>query len=222
MKVTVVIPTLNEAGAIGRVLKEIPKKIVSEIIIIDGHSTDNTATEARAQLRRGKDKFILQKRKGFGNALKQAFEEASGDVIIIMDGDGSQNPRDIPSFLKKIKEGYTYVMGTRYGRGGRSDDDTLIRLIGNRALTLLTNLIHHTKVSDSLYLFIAVTRKDLKKLHLLSPGIEICVEIPIKAHKAGLRFAEVPIIERRRFAGKSKVNAISTGFSILRMILRKY
>lgn len=222
MKVTIIIPTLNEAGAIGRVLREVPKNIVDEIIVIDGHSKDNTAKEAKSELRLRKDKFILQKKKGFGNALLEALRKASGDVIIIMDGDGSQNPNDIPKFLKKIKEGYTYVMGSRYGRGGRSDDDTTIRYIGNRTLTLLTNLIHNTKVSDCLYLFIAIARRDLKKLHLSSPGIEICVEIPIKAHRAGLKFTEIPVIERARYAGESKVNAFFSGLKILGMILHRY
>ena len=222
MKVSLIIPTLNEAGAIGRDLAEVPKKIISEIIVIDGYSTDNTAIEAKAKLRKGKDRFILQRRKGFGNALLEAFRKSRGDVIVIMDGDGSQNPKDIPAFLKKIKQGYTYVMGTRYGRGGRSDDDTIIRLIGNRALTLLTNLIHRTKVSDSLYLFIAIKRENLNKLKLSSPGIEICVEIPIKAHKAGLKFSEIPVVERARYAGESKVNAFFTGLRILKMIFRKY
>lgn len=222
MKVSLIIPTMNEEGAIGRVLGEVPKNIINEIIVIDGHSTDNTAQEATAELRQGKDKFILQKKEGFGSALLEAFKMAKGDVIIIMDGDGSQNPKNISAFLKKIKEGYTYVMGSRYGRGGRSDDDTIIRFIGNRTLTFLTNLIHNTNVSDSLYLFIAITSRDLKKLRLSSPGIEICVEIPIKAHRAGLKFAEVPVIERPRFAGKSKVNALFTGLKILEVILKKY
>lgn len=222
MKVSLIIPTKNEEGAIGRVLKEVPKKLINEIIVIDGHSEDNTAKEAKTQLRPQKDKFILQKKEGFGSALLEAFKIAKGDVVVIMDGDGSQNPKDIPAFLKKIKEGYTYVMGSRYGRGGRSDDDTLIRFIGNRALTFLTNLIHNTKVSDSLYLFVAITSRDLKKLHLSSSGIEICVEIPIKAHKAGLKFTEIPVVERVRFAGESKVNAFFTGLKILGMILHKY
>ncbi len=222
MTVSLIIPTMNEEGAIGRVLAEVPKKIISEIIVIDGYSQDNTATEAKAQLRRRKDKFILQKKKGFGSALLEAFSEASRDVVVIMDGDGSQNPKDIPRFLKKIKEGYAYVMGSRYGRGGRSDDDTIIRLIGNRALTFLTNLVHHTKVSDSLYLFIAVNRRDLEKLKLSSLGIEICVEILIKAHRVGLKFAEIPVVERPRYAGKSKVNAFWSGLSILKMIFHKY
>lgn len=222
MKVSLIIPTKNEAGAIGRLLKEVPKNIVDEIIVIDGHSTDNTAAEAKAQLRLGGDKFVLQKKKGFGAALLQGFKKSHGDVIIIMDGDGSQNPKDISKFIRKIEHGYTYVMGSRYGRGARSDDDTVIRLIGNRTLTFIANLIHGTNVSDSLYLFIAIRRRDLEKLHLSSLGIEICVEILIKAHRAGLKFAEIPVIERARYAGESKVNAFWSGLSILKMILRRY
>lgn len=220
MKTSVIIPTRNEEGAIGRVLKEIPKNIISEIIVIDGYSTDNTAKEAAAQLRIGKDKFILQKEKGFGNALQEAFKKASGDVLVILNGDGSQNPKNIPALLEKIKQGYDYVMATRYARGGRSDDDTTVRFIGNRIFTFLTNLIHRTNVTDSLYFFTAITRKGLKKIHPKSPGFEFCIEILIMAHIAGLKFAEIPVIERPRYAGKSKVNIFSAGLKILAMILR--
>src|SRR5258708_1555418 len=110
MKVSLIIPTKNEQGAIGRVLKEVPKHVIYEIIIIDGHSTDDTALEAKAKLRKGKDKFILQTKKGFGNALKQAFRISKGDTIIIMNGDGSHNPKDIPALIKGINQGYEYVI----------------------------------------------------------------------------------------------------------------
>lgn len=222
MKTSVIIPTRNEEGAIGRVLKEIPKHIISEIIVIDGHSTDNTAKEAAAELRIGKDKFILQKKKGFGAALLEAFKVAKGDVIVIMNGDGSHNPKDIPALLEKIKQGYEYVIASRYIKGGRSDDDTLIRFIGNRTLTFLTNLLHGSDVTDSLHFFTAISRNGLKKIHPTSSGFEFCIEILIRAHKAGLKFAEVPVVERRRYAGKSKVNIFSAGLKILGMILRKY
>lgn len=221
MKTTVVIPTRNEQGAIGRVLKEIPKNIVDEIIVIDGYSKDDTAKEAKANLRPGKDKFFLQKKKGFGNALLEAFKKASGDVLIILNGDGSQNPKDIPRLLEKIRQGYDYVMATRYAKGGRSDDDTKIRFIGNRILTWLTNLIHRTGVSDSLYFFTAITRRGLKKINPKSPGFEFCIEILIMAHKAGLKFAEVPVVERASLS-KSKVNAFWVGLKILEKILQKY
>lgn len=221
MTVSLIIPTRNEAGSIGRVLKEIPRSIVNEIIVIDGHSKDSTAQEVKALLR-PKDKFILQAKKGFGNAILQGFKMAKGDVVIVMNGDGSHNPKNIPALIKKVKEGNNYVMASRYIRGGRSDDDTLIRFIGNRALTLITNLIHKTHVTDSLYFFTAITRNKLKKLHLTSPGFELCIETLIKAHNARLSFAEVPVVERPRFAGKSKVNALLHGFKILKMILKRY
>ncbi len=221
MKVSLIIPTKNEQGAIGRILKEIPKNIVNEIIVVDGHSTDNTATEAKAELRPKKDKFILQKKKGFGNALQQAFKKATGNVIIIINGDGSQDPKDIPRLIEKIRQGYEYVIASRYAKGGGSDDDTIIRFIGNRTLTFLTNLVHRTNVSDSLYFFTAISRSGLKKIHPTSAGFEFCIEILIRAHRAGLKFAEVPVIERASLS-KTKVNAFWVGLSILRMILRKY
>ena len=221
MKVSLIIPTKNESGAIGSVLKEVPKNIIDEIIVIDGHSKDNTASEVKAELRVGKDKFILQKKGGFGNALLEAFKEASGDVFIILNGDGSQNPKDIPRLLERIKQGYDYVIATRYAEGARSDDDTTIRFIGNRVLTFLTNLIHRTNVSDSLYFFTAITHRGLKKIRPKSPGFEFCIEILIRAHKAGLKFAEVPVIERASFS-KSKVNAFWVGLKILEKILQKY
>lgn len=221
MKISLVIPTRNEAGAIGRVLKEIPLKKIHEIIVVDGHSTDGTAKEVKALLRSGKDRFILQKKKGFGNALKQAFKEASGDVIVILNGDGSQNPKDIFKLTKKVEEGYDYIMASRYGNGASSDDDTIVRFIGNRTLTFLTNFLHKTNVSDSLYFYTAITRKGLNKLSLKSPGFEFCIEMLIKAHKAGLKFAEVPTHERARFAGISKVSAVSAGWKILKVILKE-
>ncbi len=221
MKVSVIIPTRNEQGAIGRVLKEIPKNVVDEIIVIDGHSKDTTAGEAKKNLRPKKDKFILQKKPGFGNALLEAFRLSTGNAIVILNGDGSQDPKDIPSLLAKIKQGNDYVMASRYAKGGRSDDDSIIRFIGNRTLTFLTNLIHRTNVSDSLYFFTVITRKGFKKIHPKSPGFEFCIEILLMAHKAGLKFAEVPVVERASFS-KSKVNAFLVGFKVLRKILQRY
>lgn len=221
MKVSLIIPTKDESGVIGSVLKEVPRNIIDEIIVIDGHSTDTTGEEAKAQLRPGEDKFILQKKKGFGSALLQAFKIAKGDVVVIMNADGSHNPKDIPALLKKIGQGYEYVMASRYMKEGRSDDDTIVRFIGNRTLTFLTNLFYGVNVTDSLFFYTAITRKGLNKLHFSSPGFEFCIEMLIKANKDGLKFAEVPVIERRRFSGKSKVNALSAGWKILMVILRE-
>lgn len=221
MKVTLLIPTKNEEGCIGRVLREVPRRIVSEIIIIDGHSADNTVMEAKANMSPG-DKLLKQKGDGYGSAFLEGFKMATGDVIVMMDADGSHNPNDIVNIIHKFKQGYEYVMATRYAKGGCSKDDTIIRFLGNKIFTWMTNVIHGTNVTDSLYLFTAISRKGLRKLHLTSPGFEFCTEIIVKAHKANLRFGEVPVTERARFAGKSKVNSFKHGLKILSIILRRY
>lgn len=221
MKVSLLIPTRNEEGCIGRVLAEVPRDVVDEIVIVDGHSTDKTVEEVKANLL-PQDKLVMQTGKGYGGAFIEAFDVATGDVLIFMDADGSHNPANIPAILAKVREGGEYVMASRYMRGGHSYDDTIIRWIGNRVFTWMTNMLHGTNVTDSLYLFTAITKEGLNKLTLTSPGFEFCTEIVVKAHRAGLKFAEVPATERARFAGKTKVNAFWHGLKILRMILKRY
>lgn len=214
MKVSLVIPTLNEAGCIEKTLSEVPKEYVDEIIIVDGHSEDNTADIVRKL----GYKVIMQKTKGYGGAFTEGVNASTGDVVILMDADGSHDPADIPLLLEKIKEGYDYVLAVRYAPGHRSEDDTIIRHIGNMLFTFLVNLIHKVFVSDALYLYTAI-RKD--KFYLIEPkshGFEYCVEILIRAHKAGLKMAQIPSVERLRIDGKSKVNAFLDGLRILRVI----
>jgi len=222
MKTTLIIPTRNEEGSIGKVLREIPKKLIQQIIVVDGHSQDKTRDEIRVNLRRNKDLLLLQKSNGYGGAFLEGFRKATGDVIIMMDADGSHNPADIPFLLNKIKLGYEYVLASLYTIGGYSFDDTFITWCGNQLFTKLTNIIHGTRVTDSIYLFTAITKEGLNKLNLKSHGFEFCTEILVKAHRAGLRFAEIPAIERARYAGNSKVNAFVDGLKYLVMIFGKF
>src|SRR3990170_2388925 len=99
MKTTLIIPTRNEEGAIGKVLQEVPKNLIQQIIVVDGHSQDKTQAEVKANLRSGKYKLIIQKSKGYGGAFIEGFNRAKGDVIIMMDADGSHNPADIAFLL---------------------------------------------------------------------------------------------------------------------------
>ncbi len=219
-KTTLIIPALNEEGCIGKTIKEVPRDYVDEIIVVDGHSTDNTGQEARNALGPN-DQFIEQKREKFGGAIYDGLDLANGDIVIIMDADGSQNPADIPKLLEKYSD-HTLVLASRYAQGGRSDDDTLVRWFGNRLFTKLTNLAHRMHVTDSLYLFCAISRGNFKKLGLQSHDYGICIEFLVKAKRAGLSFVEVPTVERPRISGKSKVNALRDGWKILRMIFHKY
>ena len=219
-KVTLIIPALNEEGCIGKTIKEIPRSHVDEIIVVDGHSTDNTVNEAKIALGPN-DKIIEQKREKFGGAIYDGLDMANGDIVMIMDADGSHNPNDIPKLLSRFLEN-TIVMASRYAPGGRSDDDTLIRWLGNWVFTRLTRLVHGVKITDSLYFFFAISKENFKKLDLKSQGFAICVEFLVKARRNGLKIIEVPAIERPRLAGESKVNAFRDGLKILRAILRKY
>lgn len=215
MKTSLVIPTLNEASCIERTLSEVPKGCVDEIIVVDGHSTDGTADIVRKLGHR----VIMQETKGYGGAFTEGIKASTGDIVVLMDADGSHNPSHIPLLTEKVKEGFDYVLAVRYSPGYHSDDDTTVRHVGNMFFTFLVNLIHKCFVSDALYLFTAI-RKD--KFHLIEPrsqGFEYCVEILIRAHKAGLKMAQIPSSEQLRRGGKSKVNAFLDGLRILKVIL---
>ena len=218
MKVSLIIPTLNEACVLEKTLRLVSKKYVDEIIVVDGHSTDDTVTIARSLGCRA----FIQPNKGYGDAISYGVKQAKGEIVIFMDADSSQDPRAIPKLLAKIKEGYEMVLGSRYLKGAGSDDDTPIRYIGNMFFTFLVNKIHNLNVSDSLYLFAAIRKNAFKKINPTSSDMEFCVEILIKARKKNIKIAEIPIKELERAAGTSKVNIFYHGFRILFWVLRKY
>lgn len=210
-----IIPTLNEAGCIEQTLSEIPKNSVDEIIVVDGHSADGTADIVR---KLGYT-ILMQKSKGYGGAFAEGIDAATGDILVLMDADGSHDPADIPRLTDKLKEGYDFVVGVRYTPGSQSYDDTLIRHTGNMFFTFLVNLIHKVFVSDALYLYVAIRKDQFHKIQPKTTGFEYCVEVLIRAHKAGLKIAQVPCIERLRIGGQSKVNALMDGLRILNVIL---
>ena len=218
MNVSLIIMALNEAECIGRVLDDVDDSVISEVLVIDGGSTDGT----QDLVRRAGYKVMQQEGEGWGNAFLTGIKFAKGEVITLVDADGSYNQSDIPKLLDVLNQGYDIAYGSRYLPGARSDDDTVIRWFGNKLFTALVNLVHGVSVSDSLYLFIATRKKVIESLKLSSSGFELCVEFSIKAYKAGYTHKEIPSIEKARIAGHSKVNALTDGFRILRTILRRY
>lgn len=217
MKVSVIIPTLNEAVNIGRVLSEIPKESVDEILVVDGHSTDGTYE----LVKKLGYSVIYQEGKGYGAAINTGVKNVAGDIIIIMDADGSANPKDIPRLLDKISEGYDVALASRYMNGGYSYDDTFLHYIGNKVFTLLCNKIHRVGVCDSLYAFMALKKEIFNAIQMRSKDLEYCMEILIKMHKAGFKMAEIPAVERKRTHGRSKVSALYHGLQILWVIIRE-
>ncbi len=216
MKVSLIIPTMNESGAIRGVLNNIPRDIVDEVIIVDGYSTDGTV-EIANQLGY---KVIFQEGKGYGNAVKTGVKYASGDVVVLIDADEGYNLSDIPKLIGRLNEGYDIAYGSRYLPESGNDDDTWITFIGNKLFTFLLNKVQHVRLSDALFLYIAARKEVFDKINMKSTNFEYCIEFPIRAHKAGFRHCEIPSRENKRLTGKSKVNAFYDGLRILWAVLK--
>jgi glycosyltransferase involved in cell wall biosynthesis len=219
--VTVIIPTLNEEENIAEVLQELNQMGYDNILVVDGNSNDRTVEVAKEF---GVN-VILQKGNGKGAALRQAFNHngLDGDVVVMMDADGSMDPKEIPLFIDALDSGADLVKGSRFLRYGYSEDMNLIRRIGNSFFLSLVNWLCSANYTDLCYGFAAFRKDAIKKLypHLKSKNFEIETEIFIKAKKLGLNIVEVPSIEFRRKYGKSNLSIFTAGFRILKIIIEE-
>jgi hypothetical protein len=215
-EVSVVIPALNEADSIGWVLDRIPAW-VSEVVLVDGLSTDQTEQVAR-QLR--PDLVVVhQRRPGKGLALRAGFAAARGEHIVMIDADGSMDPAEMERFTGALSEGADFVKGSRYLSEGGSADLTRLRSAGNRGLAQLANLLYGSRFTDLCYGYCAFHRRHLGALALRATGFEIETELVLNAASAGLEIREVPSFELRRRAGVSNLNAYRDGRRVLRTLL---
>ncbi len=218
LRVSVIICTLNEAKNLPYVLPKIPEW-VDEILLVDGHSTDNTVEVARTLY--PEIHICYQPGKGKGDAIRYGIEQASGEIIITIDGDGSMDPEEIPKFVEPLLSGYDFVKGSRFLRGGGTSDMPVHRVLGNRVFTVLTNLLYSTRYSDLAYGYNAFHKRAFKGIQLTSDGFEIETELNIKAAKAGLKVKEVPSFESERLSGKGALRSLPDGWRILKTILRE-
>jgi glycosyltransferase involved in cell wall biosynthesis len=228
-RVSVVIPALNEARNLPHVFAQIPPTVY-EVILVDGHSVDDTVAVAR-QLWPGV-RVVAQNRSGKGNALACGFAAATGDIIAMIDADGSADPGEIPQFVRALLTGADFAKGTRTGEGGGSEDITRLRQAGNRLLSLLFNACYQTRYTDLCYGYNVFWRRCLPALSLdsTSPpragedgrlwgdGFEIETLIHIRVAKSGLKVTEVSSFEHSRIHGVSNLSAFSDGMRVLRTI----
>lgn len=217
LTVSLVIPVKNEARNIAWVLDQITDDI-DEVILVDGNSTDATLVTARRC--RPDVKVVSQRGAGKGDALRAGFLAATGDVIVMMDADGSMTPDEITHYLHFLANGYDFVKGSRFIPGGGSLDITSFRRMGNRFLLRLFNTLYQADLTDLCYGFCGFHRRYLEVLALSATGFEIEAEMVVRAMDAGLRIAEVPSLELPRRAGKSNLHSVRDGIRVLRTVLR--
>ena len=216
-RVSVVVPTLNEAENLRHILPRMDASY--EVLIVDGGSTDGTvetALELRPDAR-----IVTQDRRGKGNALIAGWNAASGDIIVCLDADGSALPEEIPAFVQALVDGADYAKGSRYMEGGGSTDLTWLRSTGNRALGGTVNLLFRTDYTDLCYGYNAFWRSCVDKLACECDGFEIETLMNIRAAQAGLNIVEVPSYEEDRVHGTSNLRPFRDGMRILRLIVRE-
>ena len=217
--ITLVIPTLNEEKNLPHVLPQIPS-VVNEVLIVDGHSSDDTVAVAK-ELCPGA-KIVYQEGKGKGDALVCGFAHASGDIIVTIDTDGSMNPEEISRFVQPLLDGYDFVKGSRFLPGGGTTDMSRHRVWGNKGFVFLVNTLFGGNYTDLCYGYNALQRNVLDKIELISDGFEIETELNIKVLKANLRVIEVPSYESVRLSGEGKLRSFHDGWRILKTILREF
>ena len=219
VRTSVVIPTLNEAANLPHVFARMPFEQIDEIVIVDGHSDDDTVAVARAL--NPNVRIVLQDGRGKGNALACGFSAARGDIIVMLDADGSTDPAEITSYVAALLDGADFAKGSRFAEGGFSEDITPLRRLGNRALNAIVNVLYGTKYSDLCYGYNAFWTGVLAHISVDCDGFEVETLINVRAAKAGLRVAEVPSVERERIHGVSKLHPIRDGLRVLRTIVRE-
>lgn len=218
-RISVVIPTLNENGNIKHVFPNIPE-YVDEIIVIDGNSTDGTREEILKH--KPNTKIFNVTPTGKGDALRMGFEKSTGDIIIMMDADGSHRFSEFPTLLEPVLNGHDVSKGSRFLPNGGSEDFTAFRRMGNQIFVGMVNVMYGAKITDICYGYCAFKRHAIAAMDCKSSGFEIETEQSIRMIKTGLKIKEFPSVEQKRISGESNLNAITDGTRILKTIIKEY
>ena len=218
VRVSVIIPAMNEAANLPHVLPRIPSA-VHEVVLVDGSSTDNTVTVARYLW--PSIRVIQQVGRGKGAALRSGFEAATGDIIVMLDADGSTDPGEIPYFVSALLAGAEFVKGSRFLHSGGTADMPFYRMLGNLGFVLLVRCLFGGRYTDLCYGYNAFWRRVLPQLQLTGDGFEIETMMNLRALAVGLRVVEVPSFEAKRIYGSSRLRTIPDGWRVVQTILRE-
>jgi glycosyltransferase involved in cell wall biosynthesis len=226
-RISVVVPARNEAANLPFVLSALPPQVF-EVVLVDGRSTDDTIAVARRE--RPDIRVVQQTRRGKGNALACGFAAVRGDIIVMLDADGSADPREISRYVEALLQGADFAKGTRFAGGGGSSDLTRLRSWGNKVLNLVVNVLYGTHYTDLCYGFNAFWTRCLPVLaldagdthqdkKLWGDGFEVETIINTRIARGRLKVVEVPSFELERIHGVSNLNTWRDGFRVLRAAL---
>ena len=214
-RVCIIIPTLNEAEAIGKVIDEIPRQAIQqkgyevEVVVVDGDSTDGTRQIAEAK----GAKVMVEPRRGKGRQMRRALEIADADFIFMLDGDNTYPPSYIPEMLELLRGTYPVVIGSRLRGKIEKGSMSLLNMIGNHLLTLMANLLYRTSISDLCTGYWGMRSEVISHLNLTSNGFDLEAELFGQIAKKGYQIGEVPIYYRRRQT-PPKLRSIRDGLKI--------
>ncbi len=214
---TLLIPANKESESLPVFLNELNDYSYKKMIVLQEEDieTINSISNFRDV------EIFIQKKGGYGSALKEGLKNIQTEYFCIINADGSMDPKYLREMLL-LCENKDFVFASRYLKGGGSDDDDIITFVGNKCFSLIGNLLFNLNLSDILYTFIIGKTSSAKLLELRYHDFRICVEIPIKAKINKFIFTSTPSKERKRIGGKKKVNALKDGFLILTAIIELF
>jgi len=229
MKVTLLIPTLNEIAGMKEIMPKINKEWCDQIIILDGGSTDGTIEYAKEQ-----GYFVyVQKEPGIRFAYNEVLPYIEGDVLITFSPDGNSIPELMPELIKKMKEDYDMVIVSRYKDNAKSDDDGIISGFGNWLFTKTINILHGGKYTDALVIYRAYKTKLIYDLELNKDKWYKTPEklfrtrisweplLSVRCAKKKLKIGEIPGDEPPRIGGEKKVKVLKWGAAYYFQFLRE-
>ncbi len=213
---TLIIPARNEAESLPYVLEELKKFDYNISIVLKSNDFETINSIKNFDV-----KIIYQDGDGYGDALIQGINYCETDYFAIFNADGSFDPNEINKMLNLSKnDQFDLVFGSRYQENSGSEDDTLITFIGNYFFTYFGKIFFNLKISDILYTFVIGKTKKIQELGLKKKDFCLCVELPIKAKRNNLNMISTSSFERKRIAGKKKVNAFLDGYKILSHMIK--
>jgi len=217
--VSVVIPTLNEAGNILEVLTTIDRELAypKEIIVVDGDSTDGT----KEIVKDNNCRLVVEPRRGYGIALRTGMKHAKGDVVVMVDGDGTYEVKHINRLLNKmIRSDAELCLATRMYDPNKAMG--MMNFVANKVMTFCFDMLFMQFLSDSQSGFRAISRSAIEKVELKEEDMAFATEMLVQFAKKGLKMVEVPTIYKSRKYGKTKLRKIKSGVEIFTAMFRGF